>query len=149
MLPVGELIPGSVMATPAAGATSASRQSAGRKSGRRCTGRAYFPVKRHAVLRGRSGDAVCAERRRVAVEEHPLRKKLALFAVLAVGVAAPVAVPAASAAPVAAACSSSYVAASLPWGQKCLRPGEFCKVGNAAYRRYGFSCPASGHLVRR
>ena len=80
---------------------------------------------------------------------HPLRKKLALFAVLVVAVAAPVAVPVASAAPVASACSSSYVAASLPWGQKCLRAGEFCKVGNAAYRRYGFSCPASGHLVRR
>jgi len=100
-------------------------------------------------MRVHSGDALCLERRRVAVEKSPLRKKLALFAVLAVGVAAPVAVPAASAAPVAAACSSSYVAASLPWGQKCLRAGEFCKVGNAAYRRYGFSCPASGHLVRR
>lgn len=108
-------------------------------------------MKRCAAMRVHSGDALCLERRRVAVEEHPLRKKLALFAVLAVGVAAPVAVagPAASAAPVVAACSSSYVAASLPWGYKCLRAGEFCKVGNAAYRRYGFSCPASGHLVRR
>jgi hypothetical protein len=103
-------------------------------------------MKRHAVLRGRSADALCVERRRVAVEQSPLRKKLALFAVLVVAVAAPVAVPAASAAP---ACSSSYVAASLPWGHKCLRAGEFCKVGNAAYRRYGFICPASGHLVRR
>jgi len=136
------------MAAPAAGATSASRQSAGRRSGRRDTARAYFSAKRYAVLRGRSGDAVCEQRRRVG-RVHPLRKKLALFAVLVVAVAAPVAVPAASAAPVASACSSSYVAASLPWGHKCLRAGEFCKVGNAAYRRYGFVCPASGHLVRR
>jgi hypothetical protein len=45
------------------------------------------------------------------------------------------------------ACSSSYVAASLSWGDRCLRAGEFCKVGNVEYHRYGFDCPASGHLV--
>jgi hypothetical protein len=48
-----------------------------------------------------------------------------------------------------AGCSAGYVSANLPWGHKCLRAGEFCKVGNAAYRRYGFMCPASGHLRRR
>jgi hypothetical protein len=46
-------------------------------------------------------------------------------------------------------CSAGYVHASLPWGQKCLRAGEFCKVGNHAYSKYGFTCPSSGHLKRR
>jgi hypothetical protein len=49
-------------------------------------------------------------------------------------------------------CSNGYVSASLPWGHKCLRAGEFCKVGkkaNKAYRKYGFYCPRSGHLRRR
>jgi hypothetical protein len=57
-----------------------------------------------------------------------------------------------SAAPTASAhtvCGAGFVAASLPWGHKCLRAGEFCKVGNAAYARFGFSCPSSGHLRRR
>ncbi|GEM_PF-628048 len=44
-------------------------------------------------------------------------------------------------------CSPGFVAASLSWGNKCLRAGEFCKVGEAEYHRYGFDCPASGHLV--
>lgn len=80
-----------------------------------------------------------------------MRKKLALLAVLVAGVAAPAAVPVATAAPmqVAKTCSASYVHANLPWGEKCLRAGEFCKVGNAAYRRYGFVCPATGHLRRQ
>ena len=52
-------------------------------------------------------------------------------------------------APHKAACGAGYVNANLPWGHKCLRAGEFCKIGNAAYRRYGFICPASGHLRRR
>jgi hypothetical protein len=46
-------------------------------------------------------------------------------------------------------CGSGYVSAKLPWGHKCLRAGEFCKVGNRAYRKYGFVCPKSGHLRRR
>jgi hypothetical protein len=46
-------------------------------------------------------------------------------------------------------CSAGYVSANLPWGHKCLRAGEFCKVGNKAYRRYGFVCPPTGHLRRR
>jgi hypothetical protein len=55
------------------------------------------------------------------------------------------------AAPVAVAktCSAGYVHARLPWGEKCLRAGEFCKVGNYAYYKYGFYCPATGHLRRR
>ena len=50
---------------------------------------------------------------------------------------------------VAKICSAGYVHANLSWGEKCLRAGEFCKVGNREYRRYGFYCPASRHLRRR
>ena len=81
-----------------------------------------------------------------------MRRKLAVVAVLVLGVAAPaVGVPIASAAPTSLAktCSAGYVHAFLPWGEKCLRAGEFCKIGNPAYRRYGFTCPATGHLRRR
>jgi hypothetical protein len=76
----------------------------------------------------------------------------ALFAVAALGLAA--AGTSAQARPVAGSvaakhCSAGYVSASLPWGHKCLRAGEFCKVGNTAYLRYGYYCPPSGHLKRR
>jgi hypothetical protein len=47
------------------------------------------------------------------------------------------------------ACSASYVTAHLSWGVKCLRAGEFCKVGNSQYAKYGFACPPSGHLAKR
>jgi hypothetical protein len=46
-------------------------------------------------------------------------------------------------------CSAGYVRANLSWGVKCLRAGEFCKVGNREYLKYGFYCPATGHLRRR
>jgi hypothetical protein len=84
-----------------------------------------------------------------------MRIKASLAAVLAaasvavgVGVAA---TPAQSAVPLAVAktCSAGYVRATLPWGVKCLRVGEFCKVGNPAYLKWGFYCPATGHLRRR
>jgi hypothetical protein len=82
-----------------------------------------------------------------------MRRLLALFCALlatvaGAGWAAPSPV---AAAPLAAAktCSSSYVRAHLSWGDKCLRAGEFCKVGNKEYLRYGFYCPATGHLRRR
>lgn len=57
--------------------------------------------------------------------------------------------PAVSAAPAAVSktCSSGYVHADLSWGEKCLRAGQFCKVGNPEYNAYGFDCPASGHLT--
>ena len=79
-------------------------------------------------------------------------RRIALLALLTAGLAAPVA--SAHAQPLARAvvtktCSASYVHAYLPWGQKCLRAGEFCKIGNSAYLRYGFYCPATGHLRRR
>jgi hypothetical protein len=49
----------------------------------------------------------------------------------------------------AKSCGAGYVHAVLSWGHKCLRAGQFCKVGNREYRKYGFVCPASGHLRRR
>jgi len=79
-----------------------------------------------------------------------MKKRLAVLAIVLAGLITPAAaIPAASASPTHIACSSSYVSANLPWGHKCLRAGEFCKVGNKAYLRYGFTCPASGHLRRR
>jgi hypothetical protein len=80
-----------------------------------------------------------------------VRKRLALLAVVAGCVAPAAVVPVALAAPVSVAkvCSAGYVHARLSWGEKCLRAGEFCKVGNREYRRYRFVCPASGHLRRR
>jgi hypothetical protein len=78
-----------------------------------------------------------------------VRERIALLCVAAAVAGAPFAAPAANAAPVHAACGAGYVSARLPWGHRCLRAGEFCKVGNTAYRRYGFVCPRSGHLERR
>jgi len=56
--------------------------------------------------------------------------------------------PGASPASLARTCAPGYVHASLSWGEKCLRAGEFCKVGSAEYHAYGFDCP-TGHLVSR
>jgi hypothetical protein len=76
-----------------------------------------------------------------------------LVAVLATGFAGAVATPASGAgsAPTAIAkrCSAGYVHARLSWGHKCLRVGQFCKVANREYLRYGFYCPRSGHLRRK
>jgi len=77
-----------------------------------------------------------------------MRKALALLAIVAVGAVSSVGAGTASAAP-ARRCGAGYVHAKLPWGEKCLRVGEFCKLGNSAYIRYGFVCPPSGHLRRR
>jgi hypothetical protein len=84
-----------------------------------------------------------------------MKRQIALLCAIVAAATAPVAVAATPAnavsAPVAVAktCSSGYVHAYLSWGEKCLRAGQFCKVGNREYRKYGFSCPASGHLRRR
>ena len=38
-------------------------------------------------------------------------------------------------------CSAGWVHASLSWGHKCLRRGQFCKsYGDREYHRYGFHC---------
>lgn len=81
-----------------------------------------------------------------------MRRNLAALAVVgaalfASGTAA--VVPSAATAATSKSCSAGYVHAALPWGEKCLRAGEFCKIGNRAYIKYGFTCPATGHLRRR
>ncbi len=82
-------------------------------------------------------------------------KRVALLAVavaaLGIGAAQASAAPvqAASPAAIAKTCGPGYVHAKLSWGEKCLRAGQFCKVGNHEYWKYGFTCPKSGHLVRR
>jgi hypothetical protein len=51
-------------------------------------------------------------------------------------------------------CKSGYRHAHLPWGQKCLRAGQFCKrryngvSGNRWYHRYDYHCQRNGHLRR-
>jgi hypothetical protein len=38
-------------------------------------------------------------------------------------------------------CHKGYVHAVFPWGQRCLRAGEYCKkVRNPQYHRYNFQC---------
>jgi len=80
-------------------------------------------------------------------------QRLALFCALVATIAGVgwLASSSSAAAPLAATktCSASYVLAHLSWGDKCLRAGGFCKVGNKEYLRYGFYCPATGHLRRR
>lgn len=82
-----------------------------------------------------------------------MRQRLALLAVVAAGLAAPAEMVApaahASGSVLLRTCGAGYVHASLSWGQKCLRAGEFCVVGSRQYVRYGFTCPSSGHLRRR
>jgi hypothetical protein len=68
---------------------------------------------------------------------------LPLLAALALAGGSPDGVTAAASKP----CSAGFVHASLSWGHKCLRAGQFCKVRNREYRSYGFSCP-SGRLKR-
>jgi hypothetical protein len=78
-----------------------------------------------------------------------MRRRLLVLVLLVAFAGAPAA--SVHAAPTAGAktCSAGYVHANLSWGEKCLRAGEFCKVGNREYLRYGFYCPSSGHLRRR
>jgi hypothetical protein len=78
-----------------------------------------------------------------------MRQRLAIAAVAIAAVLGGSTAGTVHASPAALACSAGYVRASLPWGVKCLRAGEFCKIGNHAYYKYGFYCPATGHLKRR
>jgi hypothetical protein len=84
-----------------------------------------------------------------------MRHRIALICAIVAGAVAPLATSAepvyAIAEPTAVAktCGTGYVHAYLSWGEKCLRAGQFCKVGNREYRKYGFYCPPSGHLRRR
>jgi hypothetical protein len=84
-----------------------------------------------------------------------LRRKLAVLltaAVAAVGSGALAqSVEAVALSPVTSAhsCSGSYVHAALPWGHKCLRAGQYCKIdGDRYYHRFGFHCHRSSHDSR-
>jgi len=78
-----------------------------------------------------------------------MRRRLLVLLLLAAFSGAPAASVHAAPSAAARTCSAGYVHANLSWGEKCLRAGQFCKVGNREYRRYGFYCPASRHLRRR
>ncbi len=72
------------------------------------------------------------------------------LAVLLVAVAIPLGAAAfAQSAPLSPAasahsCSGSYTHAHLPWGQKCLRAGQFCKLdGDRHYHRFRYHCHRS------
>jgi hypothetical protein len=83
-----------------------------------------------------------------------MKRRIALLCLVAapfVGVSAAPTSSASLSAPTAVvkSCGAGYTHANLSWGEKCLRAGQFCKVGNREYLRYGFSCPSSGHLRRR
>ena len=76
--------------------------------------------------------------------KHPLA---ALAVALSVFGAAPAVAPVIDGSPVAATpaiakpCGRGYKHASLSWGHKCLRRGQYCKrSGDRAYHRYGYHC---------
>jgi hypothetical protein len=70
------------------------------------------------------------------------RKCIAFVAALALAPVGAAQAPAAAPQAVAAkTCRSGYTHASLPWGHKCLRRGQFCKIsGDRSYHRYGYHC---------
>lgn len=79
-----------------------------------------------------------------------MRRSVVLALVVAAFAFAFVAAAPATAAPAGAArtCGAGYVKASLSWGVKCLRAGQFCKVrADREYHRYRFHCH-SGRLSR-
>ncbi len=80
-----------------------------------------------------------------------MRKRyVGLLAAVSLVGAIPVAAESSAASPQAQAshtCRSGYTHAHLPWGQKCLRRGQFCKRGrDRTYHRYGYHCHGSGRL---
>jgi len=80
-----------------------------------------------------------------------MRHRLALATIAVAGALGFGHISAAPAAPTAAAqsCRSGSVSAHLSWGDRCLQAGQFCKVGNREYLKYGFVCSSSRHLRRR
>ena len=79
------------------------------------------------------------------------RRKLAVLLVAAtalVGGAALVPSIEAAATPLHS-CSGSYTHAALPWGHKCLRAGQYCKIdGDSSYHRYRYHCHRSSRDSR-
>jgi hypothetical protein len=90
---------------------------------------------------------------RAAARNDDAIKRLIAAVVAAIALAAGgghvAAAPASAPLRAAKPCSAGYVHAVLSWGHKCLRAGQFCRVGNREYLRYGFYCPPSRHLRRR
>ena len=76
-----------------------------------------------------------------------MKRLICLLVSLAALAASAAHVSPAPAAP-AKTCRAGYVHAVLPWGEKCLHAGEFCKIrGDRWYHRYGFHCH-TGRLSR-
>ena len=75
-----------------------------------------------------------------------MKRRLALVLVTAVaafagGAVAPATQVAAPEPVYAKPCGAGWVHASLSWGHKCLRRGQFCKsYKDHEYHRYGFHC---------
>lgn len=77
-----------------------------------------------------------------------MKRRLATLAVaVSAFAAAPAVAPVSDGSPVAPwaavakTCSSGFKHASLSWGHKCLRRGQYCKrSGDREYHRYGYHC---------
>jgi len=49
--------------------------------------------------------------------------------------------PAATPSSAAKTCHKGYVHANFPWGERCVRSGQYCKkVRNPEYHKYLFQC---------
>lgn len=85
---------------------------------------------------------------------HFRRKLAVLFVAAASAFGAAALAPSVQAvalSPVAPAhsCSGSYTHAALPWGHKCLRSGQYCKIdGDRSYHRYRYRCHSSSRDSR-
>jgi hypothetical protein len=50
---------------------------------------------------------------------------------------------------IAKTCYRGYVHANFPWGERCIRAGQYCKrVRNPEYHKYGFQC-VNGELRKQ
>lgn len=79
-----------------------------------------------------------------------MKRRFAVLLALAAIAAAPARAAQPTTEPTAAGktCKAGYVRATLSWGEKCLKAGQFCKVsGDREYHRYGFHCH-TGRLSR-
>ena len=82
-----------------------------------------------------------------------MKRWLALVVVAVAGFATMTVVPAQSAVRAqkasAKACHSGYTLAKFPWGDRCIRTGQYCKkVRNPEYHKYGFQC-VNGKLKKQ
>jgi hypothetical protein len=79
-----------------------------------------------------------------------VKRHLAVLTVLSAALFGALAVsPAPTPVAYAKTCSPGYTHATLSWGHKCLRAGQFCKVkADREYHRSGFHCDTGGRLSR-